>query len=185
MAERRRGLLRQTDQAKAQTRGILSIVELQAAINRYLAECQPRPAAIPLDKGPAQNYRSCQERAPSVRFYSLVEARKTGSDHQRVEFAGLASLTARNVPTCPPCLPDPLPFGPGASLQVSDPRTTATLSGMPPCQAGGNTRRRPGRYPACLAISPQPPEVDALRRKASKSAVIVPDVQPTFCHEER
>jgi hypothetical protein len=112
MAERRRGLLRQTDQAKAQTRGILSIVELQAAINRYLAECQPRPAAIPLDKGPAQNYRSCQERAPSVRFYSLVEARKTGSDHQRVEFAGLASLTARNVPTCPPCLPDPLPFGP-------------------------------------------------------------------------
>src|SRR6185503_12362792 len=36
------------------------------------ARDQLRPAALPVDKGSAQNYRRRQKRAPSVRFYPLA-----------------------------------------------------------------------------------------------------------------
>jgi transposase len=53
-------------------RGVFrSIVELQAAINRFLHETNEKPHRFPLDQGPRQNHRRRQKRAPSVRFYPL------------------------------------------------------------------------------------------------------------------
>ena len=53
-------------------RGVFrSIVELQAAINRFLAEHNSEPAAFPLDQEPKENHRRCEKRVPSVRFYPL------------------------------------------------------------------------------------------------------------------
>ena len=53
-------------------RGVFrSIVELQAAIKRFLAETNAQSTSLPLDQVPQQNHRRRQTRAPSVRFYPL------------------------------------------------------------------------------------------------------------------
>jgi hypothetical protein len=50
-------------------RGVFrSIMELQTAIKRFLTEANEKPAPLPLDLGPRQDYRRRQSRAPSVRF---------------------------------------------------------------------------------------------------------------------
>ena len=60
-------------------RGVFrSVVDLQAAINRYLAEAQPRPQALRLDRRSRQDHRRRQPRAPSVRVDPLGIS--TGSD---------------------------------------------------------------------------------------------------------
>jgi transposase len=53
-------------------RGVLrSVVDLQAAINRFLAETNQMPKPFVLDRRPGQNHRRCQTRARSVRFNPL------------------------------------------------------------------------------------------------------------------
>ena len=52
-------------------RGVFhSVVDLQAAINRFLAETQPATQALHLDRRSRQNHRRRQARAPSVRIRS-------------------------------------------------------------------------------------------------------------------
>jgi len=54
-------------------RGVFrSILELQAAINRFLAETNADPRPFHWTKVPEPNYRRRQARAPSVRFYPLA-----------------------------------------------------------------------------------------------------------------
>ena len=54
-------------------RGVFrSIVDLQAAINRFVAETQRRTQALHLDRRSRQNHRRRQTRAPSVRFDPLA-----------------------------------------------------------------------------------------------------------------
>ena len=54
-------------------RGVFrSIVELQAAINRFLAETNADPRPFRWTKRSRQNHRRRQTRAPSVRFYPLA-----------------------------------------------------------------------------------------------------------------
>ena len=56
-------------------RGVFrSIVDLQAAINRFLAEANDEPKALRLDRRSRQNHRRRQTRAPSVRFDPLASA---------------------------------------------------------------------------------------------------------------
>ena len=54
-------------------RGVFhSVVDLQAAINRFLAEHNAQPEALPLDHRPRQNHRRRQTWAPSVRIRSTL-----------------------------------------------------------------------------------------------------------------
>ena len=53
-------------------RGVFrSVVDLQTAINRFVAETNHDPQAVHLDRRPRQNHRRCQTRAPSVQFDPL------------------------------------------------------------------------------------------------------------------
>jgi hypothetical protein len=53
-------------------RGVFrGVVDLQATINRFVAQTKPTPQTIHLDHRPRQNHRRCQAWAPSVRFDPL------------------------------------------------------------------------------------------------------------------
>ena len=49
-----------------------SLVDLQAAINRFVAEHEREPEALHMDRRPRQDHRRRQTRAPSVRFDPLA-----------------------------------------------------------------------------------------------------------------
>ena len=55
-------------------RGVFhSIVDLQAAINRFVHEHNTEPKPLPLDRRPGQHHRRRQARAPNVEFHPLVD----------------------------------------------------------------------------------------------------------------
>ena len=69
-------------------RGVFhSLVDLQAAINRFLAENNSASKALHLDRRPGPNHRRRQTWAPSVKFHPLVLLR-----HKLQPDAALASL---------------------------------------------------------------------------------------------
>ena len=66
-------------------RGVFhSLVDLQAAINRYLAEHNTKPKAVCLDRRPRSHHRRGQARVPSVGCDPLASC--CAHDHGRQEF---------------------------------------------------------------------------------------------------
>ena len=92
LAQRRRGLLRQADQAPAQTRRVPLHRRTPGRHQPLPRRNQRRPTALPVDQGSRQNHRRRQKRAPSVRFYPLPSDRR-GDRRAPVLFISGAAVT--------------------------------------------------------------------------------------------
>lgn len=71
VAQRRRGFLRQADQAAAQTRRVLLHRRTTGGHQPIHRRSQCGPTSLPVDQEPQQDHRCRQTRAPSVRFGPL------------------------------------------------------------------------------------------------------------------
>ena len=88
-------------------RGVFcSVVELQAAIKRFLAETNADPRPFRWTKDPAQDHRRREKRAPSVKFYPLAATYRSGADV--IQARGQFSKTSGRLwhaafPSAPKC----------------------------------------------------------------------------------
>jgi len=72
VAQRRRGVLRQADQAAPEARCLPFACRLTGRHQTLPSRGQRPPQTLPMGQGPGQNHRRCQARAPSVRFAPLA-----------------------------------------------------------------------------------------------------------------
>jgi hypothetical protein len=102
LAECRRRVFRQADQAAAQTRGVLLDCRTSGRDQPIPRRDQLRSATVPMDKRPRQNYRRGEKRAPSVRFYPLAVAGITLEQPTRSHLAIRPAAAGRAVEAVQP-----------------------------------------------------------------------------------
>src|SRR3954465_6851628 len=97
VAQRRRGLLRQTRQAAVEARCIPIRCRTSGRYQPLRRRHQRQSKTLFLDRRPRQNYRCCQAGAPSVRFHPLAVREGVTVDLSTVESTRKALLAARSL----------------------------------------------------------------------------------------